>query len=191
MTAWAVVLPENQVRYYFTFRYLDLPGGHFQEQFSIDPIGNYHTRDYTARLVWDQSGSVRTVQPQVQLAGGQTEEEIDWDAVWFPDSTRMELDRLGGRLHYSPWFNFSIPRGAEYLRGYLAYTVDLASYYRGDIHLDPSDFYDSAHVFLRHQSSLLHYPFFSISDLGGAMSVTNYANVESVWQLFMLYGALP
>ena len=45
MTAWAVVLPENQVRYFFIFRYLDLPGGRFQEQFSIDPIGNYPTRD--------------------------------------------------------------------------------------------------------------------------------------------------
>ena len=191
MTAWAVVLPENQVRYYFIFRYLDMPRGHFQEQFSIDPIGNYPTRDYTARLIWDQGGSVRTVQPQVYLAGGQTEDEIDWNAVLFRESTRMELERLGGRLHYSPWFNFSIPRGAEDFRGYLAYTVDLASYYQGDIHLDPSDFYDSAHVFLRHQFSFLHYPFFSISDLGGAMSVTNYANVESAWQQFMLYGALP
>ena len=46
-------------------------------------------------------------------------------------------------------------------------------------------------MFLRHQSSFLYYPFFSISDLGGAMNVTNYANVESAWQLFMLYGALP
>ena len=178
MTAWAVVLPENQVRYYFIFRYLDLPGGHFQEQFSIDPIGSYPTRDYTARLIWDQSGSVRTVQPQVRLAGGQTEDEIDWDNVWFQEETRMELERLGGRLHYSPWFNFSIPRDAENLRGYLAYTVNLAS--------DPTDFYDSAYVFLRHQSSFLHYPFFSISDLGGARSVADYANVESAWQLFML-----
>ena len=183
MTAWAVVLPGNQARYYFIFHYLDLPGGRFQEQFSIDPIGNYPTRDYTARLMWSQGGAVRTVQPQVQLAGGQRSEEIDWDAVWFPESTRLELDRLGGRLHHSPWFNFSIPRGAENLRGYLAYTVDLAS--------NPVDFNDSAHVFLRHQTSFLHYPFFSISDLGGAMNVTNYANVESAWQLFMLYGALP
>lgn len=183
MTAWAVVLPENQVRYYFFFRYLELPGGRFQEQFSIDPIGNYPTRDYAARLMWERDGETQTVRPQVQLAGGQTEVEIDWDAVWFRESTRMELERLGGRLHHSPWFNFSIPRGAENLWGCLAYTVDLAS--------NPTDFYDSAHVFLRHQSSLLHYPFFSISDLGGNMSVTNYANVESAWQLFMLYGALP
>lgn len=191
MTAWAVVLPKNQVRYYFFFRYLELSGGYFQEQFSIDPIGNYPTGDYTARLVWDQGGSVRTVKPQVCLAGGQTEEEIDWDAVMFREETRRELDRLGGHLHYSPWFNFSIPRGAECFRGYMAYTVDLASRCRGDIHFDTSDFYDSALVFLRHQFSFLHYPFFSISDLGGARSMTSYANVESAWQLFMLYGALP
>ena len=183
MTAWAVVLPGNQARYYFIFRYLDLPGGRFQEQFSIDPIGNHPTRDYAARLMWDRDGAAQTVQPQVRLAGGQRSEEIDWDAILFRESTRMELERLGGRLHYSPWFNFSIPRGAENLRGYLAYTVDLAS--------NPTDFYDSAHVFLRHQTTFLHYPFFSVSDLGGARSTTNSANVESAWQMFMLYGALP
>lgn len=183
MTAWAVMLPEGQVRYYFTFRYLDMPVGHFQDQFSIDPIGNYPTKGYTARLLWSRGDSVQTVRPQVRLAGGQTEDEIDWDAVWFPESTRRELERLGGRLHESPWFNFSIPTGAEDLRGYLAYTVDLAS--------GPADFYDSAHVFLRHQSSPFHYPFFSISDLGGGTHAADYANVESAWQLFMLYGNLP
>ena len=183
LTAWAVVLPEYQVRYVFIFRYPELPGRHFQEQLSIDPIGSYPTRDYAARLVWSRDGTTQTVQPQVRLAGGQTEEEIDWDAVWFPESTRLELERLGGRLHYSPWFNFSIPSGAENLRGCLAYTVDLAS--------NPADFNDFAYVFLRHQTTFLHYPFFSISDLGGTRSATNSANVESAWQMFMLYGALP
>lgn len=183
MTAWAVVLPEKQVRYYFLFRYLDMPVEHFQDQFSIDPIGNYPTRDYAARLIWSQDGTVQTVRPQVHLAGGQTEEEIDWDTVWFEENTRRELERLGGRLHESPWFNFSIPKGAEDLRGYLAYTVDLAS--------APADFYDSAHAVLRHQSAPLHYPFFPISDFGGGTYVADYANVESAWQLFMLYGNLP
>ena len=190
MTAWAVVLPENQVRYYFIFRYLELPAGHFQEQFSIDPIGNYSTRDYTARLIWDRDGAVQTVRPQVQLAGGQTEEEIDWDTVLFRESTRMELERLGGRLHESPWFNFSLPKGAEHTRGYLAYTADLSSYYVGDTHFEPGEFYDSAHVFLRHRSSFLHYPFSPISDLGGASFTADYAGVESAWQLFMVHSSL-
>ena len=190
MTAWAVMLPENQLRYYFLFRYPEMPAKRFQEQFSIDPIGNYPTRDYTARLVWEWNGMAHTVQPQVRLTGGQTEDEIDWDTVWFKDTARMELERLGGRLHESPWFNFSIPDGAEELRGYLAYTADLASVYVGDIHMEPASFYDSAHVFLRHRFSFLHYPFFSISDLGGAKSVTDYANVESAWQLFMVHSSL-
>lgn len=183
MTAWAVVLPENHVRYYFLFRYLDMPVGHFQDQFSIDPIGNYPTWNYAARLIWSYDGAVQTVRPQVHLAGGQTEEEIDWDAVWFEEDTRRELERLGGRLHVSPWFDFSIPKGAEDLRGYLAYTVDLGS--------ASVDFYDSAYAVLRHQSSPLHYPFFPISDFGGGTYVADYANVESAWQLFMLYGNLP
>ena len=186
MTAWTVMLPENQMRYYFLFRYPKIPGRHFQEQFSIDPIGNYPTRDYTARLVWEQNGAVQTIQPQVRLAGGETEEEINWDAVWSPETKRMELERLGGRLHESPWFNFSIPDGAEDLRGYLAYTADLASSYAGE----PDAFHDSVYVFLRHRSSFLHYPFSSISDLGGASALADYAGVESAWQLFMLYGSL-
>ena len=190
MTAWALMLPGNQVRYYFLFRYPEIPGMHFQEQFSIDPIGNYPTRDYTARLVWEWNGAVQTVQPQVHLAGGQTEEEIDWNAVMLPMSARLELERLGGHLHESPWFNFSIPKGAEDLRGYLAYTADLSSYSIGDTHFDPGEFYDSAHVFLRHRSSFLHYPFSSISDFGGNRYTADYAGVESVWQLFMAHDSL-
>ena len=190
MSAWAVMLPENQARYYFLFRCPEMPGRHFQEQFSIDPIGNYPTRDYTARLVWEQGGIVQTVQPRVHLAGGQTEDEIDWNAVMLPETTRMELKRLGGRLHESPWFNFSIPKDAESLRGYLAYTADLASFYVGDTHFGPDGFYDSAHVFLRHRSSFLHYPFSPISDLGGASFAADYAGVESAWQLFMVHSGL-
>lgn len=190
MTAWAVMLPGNQLRYYFLFRYPEIPGKHLQEQFSIDPIGNYPTRDYTARLVWEWNGAAHTVRPQVRLAGGQTEEEIDWNAVMLPMSARLELERLGGHLHESPWFNFSIPDGAENPRGYLAYTVNLASDYVGEMHFDPDDFYDSAHVFLRHRSSFLHYPFSSISDLGGSSFVADYAGVESAWQLFMVHSSL-
>ena len=190
MSAWAVMLPGNQLRYYFLFRYPETPVKHFQEQFSADPIGNYPTRDYTARLAWEWNGTTHTVQPEVRLAGGQTEEEIDWSAVMLPMSARLELERLGGHLHESPWFNFSIPDGAEGLRGYLAYTVNLASDYVGDMHFDPDEFYDSAHVFLRHRSSFLHYPFASISDLGGSSFAADYAGVESAWQLFMVHNSL-
>lgn len=189
MSAWAVMLPENQARYYFLFRYPETPGKHFQEQFSVDPIGNYPTRDYTARLMWERDGVVQTVQPKIHLAGGQTEDEIDWNAVMLPTTTRIELERLGGRLHESPWFNFSLPRGAENPRGYLAYTADLSSYSVGDTHFEDGAFYDSAHVFLRRRSSFLHYPFSPISDLGGSSYAADYAGVESAWQLFMVHSA--
>lgn len=190
MSGWAVMLPGSQMRYYFLFRYPEIPGRHFQEQLSIDPIGNYPTRDYTARLMWERDGAVQTLRPQIRLAGGQTEDEIDWNAVMLPYTTQLELELLGGRLHESPWFNFSIPKGAENLRGYLAYTADLASDYVGDTHFEDGAFYDSAHVFLRRRSSFLHYPFSPISDLGGSSFAADYAGVESAWQLFMVHGDL-
>lgn len=65
--------------------------------------------------------------PRVRLAGrGGPAEYVEEHPYVYPliDTTRMELERLGGHLRYYPWIAFSIPAQAENLRGYLAYTVD-------------------------------------------------------------------
>lgn len=80
--------------------------------------------------------------------------------MWY----ELELHRLG-HLHYSPSFSFSIPRGAEGMRGWIAYTTAAVP---SPLVEDPSDwsYGDFWYVFLRHQERWLHYPFVSIRDLG-------------------------
>lgn len=175
LSSWLVFLPGGQVRYYHWFRYREMPSLRLQEQFSVDPSGNYETNHYTARLLWEQDGRTCTVRPQVKLAGGQTAEELDEFALWWNEH---ELERLG-HLHYSPWFSFSIPRGAEELRGYLAYTLDASPFLeRAE---ENENFYDFAYVLLRHQNRWLHYPFVSIDDLGGARRSADYGPIQSAF----------
>ena len=189
LSTWLVFLPGNQVRYYHWFRYDEVPALHLQEQFSVDPSGYYPTGGYAARLLWEKGGQTFGTAPEVKLAGGETEEELE-DNLWaqmFPESARMEIERLG-HLHDSPYFSFSIPDGAERLWGYLAYTVDAREMPQpADIHFaDPENwsYTDSCIVFLRHQVRWLHYPFVSIERLGGQKSVTNYGPIRSGYGLF-------
>ena len=175
LSSWLVFLPGGQVRYYHWFRYREMPSLRLQEQFSVDPSGNYETDSYTARLLWEQDGRTCTVRPQVKLAGGQTAEELDEFALWWNEH---ELERLG-HLHYSPWFSFSISRGAEELRGYLAYTLDASPFLARTE--ENEDFYDFVYVLLRHQTRWLHYPFVSIDDLGGARRSADYGPIRSVY----------
>ena len=177
LSSWLVFLPGGQVRYYHWFRYREMPSLRLQEQFSVDPSGNYETSGYTARLLWEQDGRTCTTRPQVKLAGGQTAEELNEFALWWNEN---ELERLG-HLHYSPWFSFSIPKGAEELRGYLAYTLDAAPFLEREQTEENWDFYDFAYVFLRHQTRWLHYPFVSIDDLGGARRSADYGPIRSVY----------
>ena len=189
LATWLVFLPDNQVRYYHWFRYDQVPALHLQEQFSVDPSGWYPTDHYSARLLWEQDGKTYVAVPEVQLAGGETAEELEGNlwAQMFPESARMEIERLG-RLHYSPYFSFSIPDGAEKLWGYLAYNLDASQMPEpADIHFeDPEDwpYTDQCVVFLRHQTRWLHYPFVDIDLLGGEKSVTNYGPIRSGYGLF-------
>ena len=190
LSTWMVFLPDQQVRYYHWFRYDEVPSLHLQEQFSIDPSGWYPTDHYSARLLWEKNGKTYVAAPEVQLAGGETAEELEGNlwAQMFPESAQMEIERLGGHLHYSPYFSFTIPDGAETLWGCLAYTVDAREMPEpADIHFeDPENwtYTDQCIVFLRHQVSWLSYPFVDIDDMGGQKSVTNYGPIRSGYGLF-------
>ena len=179
LSVWAAELSGDRVRYYCFFQYDRLPTLRLQEQFSLDPSANTPIGGFSARLTWHRAGQTFTARPQVQLAGGQTADNLDEDpwAALFPDTAQAELDRLGGHLQYRPWFNFSIPRGAEALTGYLAYTADLSRY-------GGETAYDSLYAFLRHQHRLLHYPFVSISALGGERHGGIYGPIVSTWGMF-------
>ena len=170
LSVWLVFLPRGQLRYYCWFQYRELPSLRLQEQFSIDPSPNYPGRDYTGGLLWERDGLTYTVQPKVELAGGETAQELEGFAL---EWNRHELERLG-HLHYSPWFSFSIPRGAQGLQGYLAYTLDISGAQEWE-----GDFYDYVHVFLRHQTDWLHYPFVSIGDLGGRRYAGQYGPIAT------------
>lgn len=194
LSTWLVFLPDDQVRYYHWFRYDQVPVLPLQEQFSVDPSGYYPTDDYSAQLVWETGGGTFRATPEVHLAGGETMDELEGNlwAQMFPESARIEIDRLG-HLHYSPYFSFSIPRGAEKLLGYLSYTVDAREMPDpADIHFaDPENwpYTDSGFLFLRHQVNWLHYPFRSIDDLGGSRSSGAYGPIRSAYGRFS-YSAL-
>lgn len=189
LSTWLVFLPDDQVRYYHWFRYHQAPALSLQEQFSVDPSGYYPTGDYSARLMWETDGGTFRTTPEVRLAGGETAEELAGNlwAQMFPKSANMEIERLG-HLHYSPYFSFSIPRGAEKLLGYLSYTVDAREMPDpADIHFaDPENwpYTDSGFLFLRHQVNWLHYPFRSIDDLGGSRSSGAYGPIRSAYGRF-------
>ena len=152
ISSWAVLFPDGATRYYHFFQYLSLPSLRLQEEFYADPAGNHHTNQYAARLLWEAEGRTYTVQPQIQLSGGQTAEELTEDAQWWYEH---ELNRLG-HLHYAPRFAFSIPRDAETMRGYLAFTAETK------LELQFNDF---CRVHLRHQNQFFQYPFRSISSV--------------------------
>lgn len=188
LSSWLLFLPEDQVRQIHFFRYRAMPDLHLQEQFSVDPSGNFHAEDYAGRLLWEKNGQTLAVSPEIRLAGGQTAEELTEDQqLWY----ELELHRLG-HLHYSPSFSFSIPRGTERMRGWIAYTVLDRDMFPepSDIHIeDPSDwsYGDFWYVFLRHQERWLHYPFVSIRDLGGSRSAGAYGPIRSVYAPFNFY----
>ena len=188
LSSWLIFLPEGQVRQIHWFRYRELPSLHLQEQFSIDPSGNYETEDYAGRLLWERDGTLYSVSPAIQLSGGQRAEELTEFQQWWNEN---ELERLG-HLHYSPYFSFSIPSGAQKVRGWLAYTV-LGT----DEIPEPADFTVSApenwsygdfwYVFLRHQTQWLHYPFVSIDIYGGSRSLPRTGPLRGIYAPFDYY----
>lgn len=176
-SVWLVFLPQGQVRWYYFFRYDTLPALRLQEQFSLSVSGNDAHDDYTAALLWQEGETTYLSHPQVQLAGGQTAEELTEEQRWLYEA---ELKRLG-HLHYTPYFSFSIPQKATALGGYLAYTADASE------QLDRENdypYYDFTHLLLRRQTSLLHYPFCSIDDLGGSSSLRAYGPIRFAYGTF-------
>lgn len=193
LSSWLIFLPEGQVRHIHWFRYSDLPRLRLQEQFSVDPGGEYPTDGYAGRLLWEEGGQTLAAELEVRLSGGETAEYVEdhSHAYLLIESTRMELERLGGRLRYYPWMAFSIPAQAEDLRGYLAYTVDAGSIPQpSDIHYsDPERwaYTNTWHVFLRHQVQWLHYPFLSIEAYGGTRSVPSTGPIRAIFATFGRY----
>lgn len=176
-SVWLVFLPQGQVRWYSFFRYDTLPALRLQEQFSLDVSGTYLHNDYTSALFWKEGETTYLSHPQVRLVGGQTADELTEEQQWWYE---QELERLG-HLHYSPYFSFSIPQKATALRGYLAYTADASEYFAPE---NTYDYYDYLYLFLRRQTSLLHYPFRSIDDLGGSGSSRDYGPIRSAYGTF-------
>lgn len=176
-SVWLIFLPQGQVRWYYFFQYDTLPALRLQEQFSLDVSGRDPQDDYTAALLWQEGETAYLSHPQVQLAGGQTAEELNEAQQWWYEE---ELERLG-HLHYSPYFSFSIPQKATMLGGYLAYTADASEHLERE---NDYPYYDFTHLFLRRQTSLLHYPFRSIDDLGGLGSLGAYGPIRSAYGTF-------
>lgn len=183
-SVWLVFLPQGQVRWYHFFRYDILPALRLQEQFSLDLSGRDPQDDYSAALFWQEGKVTYFSHPQVRLAGGQTADELTEEQQWWYEH---ELERLG-HLHYAPYFSFSIPQKATALGGYLAYTADASR------ELDPEntyDYYDFTNLLLRRQTSLLHYPFRSIDDLGGLSSLSTYGPIHSAYGNFYYSAPFP
>ena len=183
-SVWLVFLPQGRVRWYSFFRYDTLPVLRLQEQFSLDVSSNDAHDDYTAALLWQEGETTYFSHPQPQLSGGQTAEELTAEQQWWYEE---ELERLG-HLHYAPYFSFSIPQKATALRGYLAYTADASEQLDRE---NTYDYYDYVYLFLRHQSSLLHYPFRSIDDMGGSGSSRDYGPIRSAYGSFEHYAPFP
>ena len=164
-----------------------------QEQFSVANSGNFPIGDFSARLLLERDGQTLAIQPEVHLSGGESADEVEenLDYYMFPESTKMELERLG-HLRYYPWIKFSIPNGADGLWGYLAYTVFDRDRFPepADIHTDDPEAWsygDFWYVFLRHQVQWLHYPFVSIDAYGGTRSALTTGPIRAVWAPFDYY----
>ena len=193
LSSWLVFLPGDEVRQIHWFRYRTLPSLHLQEQFSVANSGNYSIGAFSARLLLERDGQTLAIQPEVHLSGGESAEEVEenLDYYMFPESTKMELERLG-HLRYYPWIKFSIPNGADGLWGYLAYTVFDRDRFPepADIHTDDPEAWsygDFWYVFLRHQVQWLHYPFVSIDAYGGTRSALTTGPIRAVWAPFDYY----
>ena len=193
LSSWLIFLPGDEVRQIHHFRYRTLPTLHLQEQFSVANSGNFPIGEFSARLLLERDGQTLAIQPKVHLSGGESADEVEenLDYYMFPESTKMELERLG-HLRYYPWIKFSIPNGANGLWGYLAYTVSDRDQFPepADIHTDDPEnwsYGDFWYVFLRHQVQWLHYPFVSIDAYGGTRSALTTGPIQAVWAPFDYY----
>ena len=118
LRSWTVVLADQSLRFFHTFRWLEPPTLSIQEAIYADPDGNQLSSTLTARLTWSRDGERLAADLPVELAGGQRAEELTEEQLWW---YKEELNRLG-HLQYQPYALFSLPAGGEDVRGYLAYS---------------------------------------------------------------------
>ena len=131
LQSWAVVLPDQSLRFFLTFQWQELPALSLQEAVYAAPDSGKAFTDPTARLTWTEDGGRLAADLPVSLAGGQTAEELTAEQLWWYEE---ELRRLG-HLQYQPYALFSLPKGGEDIRGYLAYSraAKAADYSGGSI----------------------------------------------------------
>lgn len=160
LRSWAVQLPDDQVRYYLTFRWLQNPEYNIRDGLTGDPSSYDPSYDFSARILWDQDGQTWSAAPTVHLGGGETPEELpDWALEWYD----YELEALG-HLAYIPWCQFSFPADSENRWGWMAWSQD-----RSD---DAGTLYYLSLLFYRHQVSWLHYPYYSFPQLLTSSSIS-------------------
>ena len=165
LRSWAVQLPDDQVRYYLTFRWLQNPEYNIRDGLTGDPSSYDPSYDFSARILWDQDGQTWSAAPTVHLGGGETPEELpDWALEWYD----YELENLG-HLAYIPWCQFSFPADSENRWGWMAWSQDLTD--RQDRSDDAGTLYYLSLLFYRHQVSWLHYPYYSFPQLLASSSI--------------------
>ncbi len=165
LRSWAVQLPDDQVRYYLTFRWLQNPEYNIRDGLTGDPSSYDPSYDFSARILWDQDGQTWSAAPTVHLGGGETPEELpDWALEWYD----YELENLG-HLAYIPWCQFSFPADSENRWGWMAWSQDLTD--RQDHSDDAGTLYYLSLLFYRHQVSWLHYPYYSFPQLLASSSI--------------------
>ncbi len=90
LRSWAVQLPDDQARYYLTFRWLQNPEHNIRDGLTGDPSSYDPSYDFSARILWTQDGQDWTAAPTVHLGGGETPEELpDWALEWYDMSWRI------------------------------------------------------------------------------------------------------
>ena len=177
LRSWAVQLPDDQARYYLTFRWLQNPEYNIRKGPTGDPTSYFPSYDFSARILWTQDGQDWTAAPTVHLGGGETPEELpDWALEWYD----YELENLG-HLAYIPWCQFSFPADSENRWGWMAWSEDFTGWQErhNSLYYEPSLFY-------RHQISWLRYPYYSFQDILSSGSIPNDGMTQTLGYVYSL-----
>ena len=177
LRSWAVQLPDDQARYYLTFRWLQNPEHNIRDGLTGDPSSYDPSYDFSARILWTQDGQDWTAAPTVHLGGGETPEELpDWALEWYD----YELENLG-HLSYIPWCQFSFPADSENRWGWMAWSEDFTGWQErhNSLYYEPSLFY-------RHQISWLRYPYYSFQDILSSGSIPNDGMTQTLGYVYSL-----
>lgn len=154
---WVVYLADGRTRFYSAFRWLDPPRFRLQEALCLTPDGNNAVSDFVACLVYAEDGRELAAPLEVSLGGGLTADELDETGLCWHEH---ELDVLG-HTQYEPYAAFSLPFGAEDIRGWLAFTYDAGAEREGTGTVFGNAIY--------YHQSLPRYPYEDISDTFYAM----------------------